>query len=288
MRSAVVCLAGLLVVLAPGPRAAAEILELTTAEAPFTPGVDNRGWWSPDQPNVDGNDNYAVGIDSSRFRYRAFFTFAVPAAGGRFVRATLEVQRWASLCFGTNRLGSFHVTTDPATLNRNDGISQQIYDDLGAGASYGEFDYACTGAARDFESFELDAGALADLEAARGGYFSVGLAIVDLTAFSGLLFGGSEQAPPTRLLLEVAVDTDGDGVLDEHDACEGTAAADVVDPDGCSLAQLCPCDEPGGENGQRAACVARSLRRFVELGLVEVSGTGAALSGSVQACASPR
>jgi hypothetical protein len=89
------------------------------------------------------------------------------------------------------------------------------------------------------------------------------------------------------LLLEVAVDTDGDGVLDEHDSCEGTAAAAVVDPDGCSLTQLCPCDVPGGEDGQLASCIARSVRRFVELGLVEVSGGGRAISTAVQACARP-
>jgi Thrombospondin type 3 repeat len=61
-------------------------------------------------------------------------------------------------------------------------------------------------------------------------------------------------------------DSDGDGVGDACDQCPGTTDG-LVTQQGCSIAQLCPCDGPiVGEQwqGQRdyLRCVARATRRF--------------------------
>ena len=60
-------------------------------------------------------------------------------------------------------------------------------------------------------------------------------------------------------------DSDGDGVGDACDACPGTAPADTVLLNGCSVAQLCPCDGPAPDQGWQSQrdyvqCVARQLK----------------------------
>jgi hypothetical protein len=57
-------------------------------------------------------------------------------------------------------------------------------------------------------------------------------------------------------------DIDGDGVIDSADACVPTAPGVVVDGDGCSIADLCPCE--GGWRYQRAS--ARSRPRKISPG----------------------
>jgi hypothetical protein len=68
-------------------------------------------------------------------------------------------------------------------------------------------------------------------------------------------------------------DTDGDGVEDEADQCPATPEGTVVDADGCSIAELCPCSGPrqGGRwrsHGEYAACVRQTVRSFLRDDLV--------------------
>jgi hypothetical protein len=91
-------------------------------------------------------------------------------------------------------IGFFHVATPAAQVNDNDGTSESIFDDLGAGTSYGTFvvpRYGSSDTARF--AFVLDAAALVDLNAARGGYFTIGgsLLSVTTTEFPGAIMVGS-------------------------------------------------------------------------------------------------
>lgn len=67
-------------------------------------------------------------------------------------------------------------------------------------------------------------------------------------------------------------DADEDGVGDACDRCPATGAGDLVDREGCSLEQRCPCDSPrsGGTwtRGTYAKCVARAVRDLRRLGLL--------------------
>ncbi len=63
-------------------------------------------------------------------------------------------------------------------------------------------------------------------------------------------------------------DLDGDGVLDADDACVPTANGEVVDIMGCSIAQLCPCDNPWKNHGAYVSCVAQAAEEFEGVGLI--------------------
>jgi len=63
-------------------------------------------------------------------------------------------------------------------------------------------------------------------------------------------------------------DTDGDGVSDDRDQCPGTSTGAVVNADGCSLAQLCPCDGTWGNHAEYVRCVITHAWQFFRAGLI--------------------
>lgn len=85
-------------------------------------------------------------------------------------------------------------------------------------------------------------------------------------------------------------DVDGDGVNDAEDQCLGTAPGEVVNDDGCSIAQLAPCRYPVEENhGAYVSAVARTAENFLDLGLISeaekdaiVAAAGASQCGHIE------
>ena len=80
------------------------------------------------------------------------------------------------------------------------------------------------------------------------------------TVFVGALGGVAGQyqitvsASPDAALgecLDAAVDTDGDGIPDDHDACPGTPSGVEVDRAGCSHAQFCGAIDVTAKNGKK-------------------------------------
>jgi len=63
-------------------------------------------------------------------------------------------------------------------------------------------------------------------------------------------------------------DDDNDGVLDATDQCLSTAAGATVNPDGCSIADLCPCANDWKNHGAYVSCVAHTAEDFVAAGLI--------------------
>ena len=77
--------------------------------------------------------------------------------------------------------------------------------------------------------------------------------------------GAFEVQPPA--------DSDGDGVLDTVDQCPDTPAGDIVNANGCSIAQLVPCAGPrsGGRwknHGQYVSAVVEVAKEFLNAGLI--------------------
>jgi hypothetical protein len=61
-------------------------------------------------------------------------------------------------------------------------------------------------------------------------------------------------------------DADEDGIIDENDQCPNSL--DVVDPSGCTISQICPCDAAFKNHGQRMSCTSRTAEAFVQAALI--------------------
>jgi hypothetical protein len=65
-------------------------------------------------------------------------------------------------------------------------------------------------------------------------------------------------------------DLDNDGVQDRDDRCMATREGQVVDGEGCSIAQICPCNNNWRNHVAYVACVARTANDFREDGLIRL------------------
>jgi hypothetical protein len=180
-----------------------EILIFDTSDSQFDVGVDNQGWWSDTLSNYDENDNYAIGIDPSGDLSRNFFTFDLSLLTLPVTSARLELTRFNYLSSAESEtFGLSDVSTDAVTLNNNVGTSASIYNDLGSGVSYGEFEILSDGLTTDVLSFNLNAAAIGDINAAKGGWFSIGGALLSPSSPAGI-FGSSQDGGVQRLVLDV-------------------------------------------------------------------------------------
>jgi hypothetical protein len=74
--------------------------------------------------------------------------------------------------------------------------------------------------------------------------------------------------------VECEDDNDCDMVLNDDDLCPMTPEGEIVDPDGCSLDQLCPCDGPidsieaWKNHGKYVSCVSKQSEVFFEMSLI--------------------
>ncbi len=195
-------------ILAGAGSASGEILIFDTSDSQFDLGVDNQGWWSDTRDARDENDNYLVGISPYEESFRNFFTFDLSSLALTVTSATLELTRFEyASTEEIETLGLFDVSTDAVALNNNVGTSASIYNDLGSGVSYGEFEILSDGLSTEILSFELNTAAIGDINAAMGGWFSIGGALLSpgspMPGGTEVLFGGSDGSGEQRLVLEV-------------------------------------------------------------------------------------
>lgn len=92
------------------------------------------------------------------------------------------------------------------------------------------------------------------------GQFDVYGARVDTT--------GTVLEPNGFLISGFVPDADGDGVPDNLDQCPGTEPGAIVDAQGCSIAQLCPCDAPWRNHAEYIGCVVGQSSDFLRQGLI--------------------
>jgi K319-like protein/PKD domain-containing protein len=155
-------------------------LTFTTSESPFVPGLRNQGLygWHPYGFSIatrPESHETAVGTNGTG-EFRTYYTFDLSTLTGNVVSARLVLTKgyWVGADFGV-RLSE--VTTDAATLSAGDptGVSRVIFDDLGDGTAYG-------GSAMPYtrynhtDTIPLNGAAVADIQAAGGGFFSIGAA----------------------------------------------------------------------------------------------------------------
>ena len=137
-------------------------------------GVNHTGWWSPTEGNNTSNDNYIVGdlSNDGTQLYNDFFSFAlgnIPMSA-IVTSATLSIQRFSggsSSGLLSEPLSFFDVFTDLATLdNKSAGPNAAIFNDLGSGTNYGNFNVTIAGSSTDVLDFGLNSSAISDINAA--------------------------------------------------------------------------------------------------------------------------
>jgi Thrombospondin type 3 repeat/Beta-propeller repeat len=77
-------------------------------------------------------------------------------------------------------------------------------------------------------------------------------------------------------------DLDGDGVIDATDACVPTQTGAVVNADGCSIADLVPCDSPWKNHGAYVSTIIKTAKEFLDLGLITEAERDAIVSAAAQ------
>lgn len=156
----------------------ADVVTFSTSESQFDSGVHNQGNWRVNSDAIDNNDNYITGNLTSNIVTRSFFTFDLSSLGALDVitSADLRLRRFSSSNNNedTETVEFFDVSTDAATLNNNSGQNAAIYADLGTGTSYGSFSVAGSGPSTEVLTFSLEPMAISDMNAAKGGFFSIG------------------------------------------------------------------------------------------------------------------
>ena len=64
------------------------------------------------------------------------------------------------------------------------------------------------------------------------------------------------------------LDVDEDSVCDNIDQCPETNCGEAVNQDGCSINQMCPCDETWKNHGAYVSCVTHVAEDFLDTGLI--------------------
>jgi len=77
-------------------------------------------------------------------------------------------------------------------------------------------------------------------------------------------------------------DVDSDGVSNDEDACPDTPEGAVVDASGCSIAQLCPCDDGWRNHGRYVSCVAHAAEQFLAAELISEEQKDAEVSAAAR------
>lgn len=178
--------------------ASASTITIGTDEGLVRPGMDNQGFWEDNSPNNNPtNDNYFTGTsfeiahpDDVEVSHRSYFTFDLSGLVGQVITSlTLNLRRYDQT--GTVELGFWDVSTSAADLAQRNVYNPAIWEDLGTGTSYGSSGPIADGASTDVLSFSLNADAVADANAAIGGYFSIGASVNG----PGVIFASSGGEP---------------------------------------------------------------------------------------------
>ena len=83
------------------------------------------------------------------------------------------------------------------------------------------------------------------------------------------------ERQPHRIVITVIfggpiliLDSDGDGLPDYLDECPDTLAGSLINSNGCSIADLCPCEGPWKNHGQFERCVKEAAKDFEQAGWI--------------------
>jgi hypothetical protein len=79
----------------------------------------------------------------------------------------------------------------------------------------------------------------------------------------------------------VGIDDDNDGVPNDDDRCPDTPPGAGIDQNGCTIKQLCSCEQ-ARNHGQYVSCVARTSTKFVRAGYIGARDKRAIMAEAAQ------
>jgi hypothetical protein len=101
-----------------------------------------------------------------------------------------------------------------------------------------------------------------------GGFLLAGESVSGVNGNKTRPNSGSMDFWVVKLFSESPDDCDRDGVPNNRDLCPDTAMGDAVNADGCSIAQLCPCEGPWRNHAEYVRCVQETSAQFERSGLI--------------------
>lgn len=201
--------------------ATALVLLFAVPAASITLTPTDRGWFRSDGLHTAGQNNTFTGTFGGN-SYRSFYSFDVNNVGGNWSQATLNLT--VDLYYNgdaSETVQVFAVSSPAATVSAGhtigSGSGLAVYNDLGSGVSYGTATVT-NGNVGGTVSFVLNAAAIADINAARGGQWI--FALVHTTGNggnqgvrfgtngtwdAGTTSGASVPEPFTGILLTVGI-----------------------------------------------------------------------------------
>jgi hypothetical protein len=169
-------------------------------------GKYDQGWWSAGRapcgwlcrtgPPGPGNDNYFVGFGD--WLLNDFFSFNLSGFDGGATSAYLTITptgsgaNWDGTAYDVGGVSTPAPILDDTWADDTKGVSWAIFTDLGKG-DYGS--YVFGGGYPDSVVIELDSAAVTDINAAAGGWFSIG----------GTLIPGPIPEPSSCTLLGIGL-----------------------------------------------------------------------------------
>jgi hypothetical protein len=103
--------------------------------------------------------------------------------------------------------------------------------------------------------------------------------------FEDQFLGGDRDYNDIEFGVHLRFDSDDDGLFDDEDACPATEAGGLIDGDGCSIADLCPCDGWANHGGY-VSCVAAAASDFRDAGLISGAERGSIVSSAAKSSCS--
>ena len=169
-----------------------------SAETVLSAG-DRRGAWTIAGNHTASDKSTPTGVATNT--YRSFFIFDLSSLAATITAASvrLELTAYTSIT-PEETLQIYDVSTNTATLTASGSGQTGIYNDLGSGELYGEFEVSPADQNMVLD-IPLNTEAVADINAAAGGNFAIGLRLETLVGDGALFFSTADEDRTHQLIL---------------------------------------------------------------------------------------
>jgi hypothetical protein len=166
----------------------------------------NRGWWNESGYHDSDNNGVMVGEVKFDSSYRGYLSFNLSGISGTVTSAILRMEiAGYNSSDPSEPVSLYDVSTSAATLEGSGTIRTDIYSDIGSGNVYGNATITPDMAGTSI-GIRLSDQAISDLNAALGGFYSIGLRALDYTGGTDETIDLSDNDEPRSLQLILFTD----------------------------------------------------------------------------------